>query len=348
MAGNTIEIIFEGVDNVSAVTRNIAGDIRSFSGAVGDTAQPIAAMTGSLLTAHAQITALAAAYGGYAVVQFAKFQDATIDLQKVLGNTDNIEEFKDLAIELSEKYGVASANVLQGVANFKQAGFSAKEAGQLQKDALDLVVAGDVNAANATEILIAQLKGFKAEAGEAARFTEAMNNVSDKYATNLGELAKGMSAISPIAAKMGFSFEETTGLITPIIEVFRNGGESANALKTGLLKLIDDSKPVADALAAIGVKQKDVNGEMRSGKDIFEDVGEAFKGLSKKQQLLTAKQIVGIDQAGKMVEVFSQLGKVHEITAAAMAKTGSISKRCPRNTVLRAVFCIAIYKSEYG
>jgi TP901 family phage tail tape measure protein len=97
---------------------------------------------------------------------------------------------------------------------------------------------------------------------------------------------------------MGFSMEETAGILTPVIEIFRSGDEAAVALKTGLLKLIDDTKPVQEALASIGVSQTDANGALRSGKDILLDVSKAFQTLDEDQKLFVTQQLVGIEQAG--------------------------------------------------
>ena len=323
----TVEIIFKSIDQTGQGLSSVSGKLNEFESSVSRVTGPLANLAGNVLKTEAAVLSLAAAYGGYAVSQAAKFETAQIDLNKVLGEGDEpIESFTKTVLELSEQYGVASTSILQGIANFKQAGFTAAESAKLQKDALDLVIAGDLEAARASEILVSSLKGFGAGAGDATRFIEALNNVSNKYATDLGELATGMGRISPVAKQMGFTFEETTGLITPVIEVFRSGPEAANALRTGLLKLIDDAKPVREALHDIGVSQFDANKQMRSGKDIFFDVAEAFKTLDENQKLVTTSQLVGVEQASKMVTVFDNLGKVQGITAEAMRETGSVTK----------------------
>lgn len=324
----TVEIIFGAVDRNTASTINdIEKSFSTFDSGIQGVAEPLGNFTETLLKAEAAVVALAAAYGAFAVNEAIKFQNAQIDLNKVLSDSDPaIGSFTQTVTDLSEQYGISSAAILQGISNFKQAGFAAKDAADLQKVALDLVIAGDVDAARASEILVASLKGFGAEASEASRFVEALNNVSNDYATDVNQLAEGMSRVAPILKIMGFSFEEGTGLLTPIIEVFRDGSEAADALKTGLLKLIDDSKPVTSALAALGVSQFDLNGKMRSGKDIFYDVAAAFQHVDENQKLVFTSQLVGIEQAPKMVAVFNDLAKVNEVTASAMAVTGSVAK----------------------
>ncbi len=322
----TVEIIFGAIDNTGGTLTGIGENIDSATKNIGNITGPLASVTKGLFKTEAAVIALAAAYGGFAISKAVEFENAQIDLAKVLDATDpKIESFTSTVIALSEEYGVASGAILQGIANFKQAGFTAEESALLQRSALDLIIAGDVEAKQATEILVASLKGFGAQADESTRFIEALNNVSNVFATDLGELAAGMARISPVASKMGFTFEETTGLVTPIIEVFRSGPEAANALRTGLLKLIDDAKPVGEALATIGVSQRDANGTMRSGKDIFLDVATAFKTLDENQKLVITSQLVGTEQAARMVVVFDNLSKVQEITRIAMQETGSVT-----------------------
>jgi TP901 family phage tail tape measure protein len=276
------------------------------------------------------IAATAAAAGFFGVKVFGeaiKFESALLDLQKVMSDTEgSASQFTAISEELAKKFGVSSAEVLQGAANFKQAGFNLQEAFLLQEQALKLVIAGDLEAAEAAELLVSTLKGFDAPASEAARLTDVLNEVSNRYATNLKELAIGMAEVSPIARIMGFTFEETAGLLTPIIEVFRSGTESSQAFRTGLLKLLDDAVPVTNALRDLGVDQKELNGSMRSGKDILGDVSQAFVGLEENQKLVFATQIVGIRQAAKMVQVFNGLAKTTEITNVAMNSLGSINK----------------------
>ena len=323
----TVQIVFGAIDDTGSGFSSIGGKLGAITEGASNITGPLSQVADYAVKAEMAVMALAVAYGTYASVKAAEFETAQIDLNKVLNEGDPaISTFTESVMALSEKYGLSSANVLQGIANFKEAGFTAKESADLQKSALDLMIAGDVDAARASEILVSSLKGFNAEATQAPRFIEALNNVSNDYATDVNQLAEGMSRVAPILKVMGFSFEEGTGLLTPMIEVFRDGSIAADALKTGLVKLVDDSKPVQDALKVLGVSQTDLNGQMRSGKDIFYDVANAFTNLDQNQKLVFASQLFGIEQAPKLITVFDNIAKVNEVTASAMAVTGSVAK----------------------
>ena len=320
----TVSILFSGDDQLSGKVKNIEKQFSSFAGNIGDITAPLAGMADNILKVDAALVALAVGGLVYAFSKSSEFESAVVELKKVLGDQpEALEAATKAAFDLSRQYGESSSAVLLSSANFKQAGFDIEESIMLTKNAMDLSIAGSIESSEASELLIATLKGFKSPATEAARLVDVLNEVSNNYATNVHELGIGMAELSPIANLMGFSFEETAGILTPVIEIFRSGEEAATSLKMGLLKLVDDAKPVQDALAALGVAQTDVNGKLRSGKDILYDVAVAFQTAEENDKLFLAAQLVGIRQAGKMVEVFNGLAKSTEITNVAMGAAGS-------------------------
>jgi TP901 family phage tail tape measure protein len=319
-----VRVAFEGDDRISKTIEGMNKKFQGFSSSVESATQPLADLTEKLLLAEAAFAALAVAGLAYATAKSFEFESAAIELRKVLGDQPVVlDEARRKALELSNQYGESASDILLSTADFKQAGFDVEESFTLTKAAMDLVIAGSIESSQAAELLVRTLKGFKAPGDEAARIIDILNEVSNNYAVSVEQLGEGMATLSPIAKLMGFSFEETAGILTPVIEIFQSGDEAATALKTGLLKITDTSKPVQEAMEAIGVAQRDQNGELRSGKDILRDVQLAFVGLSDEEKLYYAQQLVGLRQAGKMVEVFDGLSKSTEVTATAMNSAGS-------------------------
>lgn len=316
----TIDIIFQGYDKTGTALSSVGKNITSVSDTVEGIAKPFASMADYVLKADTALTALAGAGLVYAYNKSKDFESATIDLQKVLTDSSGVENAKEQALDLSNKYGIAAATILESMAGFKQAGFDLADSITLTENAMQLSIAGEIDSAQAMDLLVATLKGFDAPASKAVDLLDSMNSVSTEYATNVQELATGMAELSPIAKTMGFSMEETEGILTPVIEVFRSGSEAAVALKTTLLKLVDDTPAVQDALASLGVSQKDSNGQFRTGKDILYDVMGAFSGLSDNQKAYTAMQLTGINQSGKAMTVFDNLSKVLAVTQTAYGK----------------------------
>jgi TP901 family phage tail tape measure protein len=189
----------------------------------------------AVLAMDAALAAMATGALVYAFNESKNFENSVVELKKVLGDTDDIDTAISKALELSEVYGESAGSIVESFANFVQAGYDLESSMELAASAMDLVIAGGIDAAQSSELIIAALKGFGKGADEASRYVDILNEVSNNYATDVEQLATAMSKISPIANQMGFSMEETAGLVTPIIEIFRSGDEAAVALRTGLL-----------------------------------------------------------------------------------------------------------------
>ena len=325
----TIEVLIRGNDQVSKTITGISSGLDSFGNKVSSVTGPLANFSKQLLLVEAALAALAAGGLYLAFQKSTEFETASVSLSKILGDQASIIGLvEDQMLDLSDEYGVSAASLLNSTTDFKKAGFDVKEAMDLVEKSLGLLIAASedsLDMATTTELIIAALKGFKAPAEEAGRLTDILNKVSNEYATSVFELATGMSKLSPIANKMGFSFEETAGVLTPVIEIFRSGDEAAVALRTGLLKLIASQPKVINALKELGVTQTDANGALRSGRDILFDVAAAFVTAEKDQKLFLATELVGLRQSAKMVEVFDALAYTTKITNTALAAGGSVA-----------------------
>ncbi|HJO55751.1 MAG TPA: phage tail tape measure protein, partial [Candidatus Scalindua sp.] len=143
MAGSVdIKIAAHGISTVNRRLKSVGAAFGAMKTKIIATAGPL----GIALGAGGVVAALVKS-----VSESVKFEDALLDLQKVMDSTDgSAKQFTGVVDKLAERYGVASSSVLQGVANFKQAGFTIKESFNLQRAALDLVIAGDLEATEAS------------------------------------------------------------------------------------------------------------------------------------------------------------------------------------------------------
>ena len=261
-----VAIIFEGDDRVSNVINGVSGNLDAFSSKISGVTGPLANLADSILLVEGALAVLTAGGLALAIKQSYEFETAVVSLEKILGDEAYlIDEISAKVLEMSNAFGISAVAIQEGATDWKKAGFDVQETTALVEESINLMIAAaesELGMAEATEFLIAIMKGFKAPAEDAGRIVDILNKVSNEYATSVTQLAIGMSKLSPIAKQMGFSYEETAAILTPVIEVFRSGDEAATAMRTGLLKLIDDAKPVQDALANLGIAQRDANGHL--------------------------------------------------------------------------------------
>lgn len=325
-ARKTIEIVFKGVDEVSDVLGGVKDGFGRVDAVINNVAAPLAAVTDSVLAIDAALAALAVGGLAFAIRKSNEFENAQVELTKVLDTdvTESVEKARENAFALSNQYGISAAELLESTAEFKQSGFNLKEAFGLVEDSIKLQIAGSLDAATATEVVKRALNGFNSTAENAGRIIEIFNALSQKFSTNILELSTGFARLSGSAEGAGFTFEETAATLTPIIEVFGSGAEAANALKTVFAKLTDDAKPVREALERLGVSQKTANGAFRSGRDIFFDVGEALQQVDKNERAVLITQLVGINQTVRTQKVFSNWEKVLRAVAVAQEDNNTV------------------------
>lgn len=323
----TIELIFSASDQTGSAISSIGSGLDSFNQQVSAVAGPLANFTESLLALEGAVALAGGALVGFALKGAVDFEAATLGLQKVLGDTEgDVNQFAAAAIALSNQYGVASTDVLNSTANFKQAGFSITDSLALAEVAIQALKITELEGATASEAFVSILKGFDEPASEAARVLDVLNEVSNVFATDSAQLANALTKIAPIAHQTGFSIEEITAAMTPALEVFRDGDLVGTAFVTVLQRLVSDNANVTDALKQLGVAQFDANGQLRSGKDILNDVQVAYQTLDPSLKLVTASQLAGVDQAAKAVLAFDNLGKTTEVLGVAMGASGSAAK----------------------
>ena len=319
----TISIIFAGIDKVSPIAEDIGGGISKVASGVQSATQPFADLSDNVLLASGAITALGLAALAFSTKEAVALESSMTDLNKVLGETDGTAtDFADKFADISNTFGIAQSDIIQLTADFKQSGFTIDESLDLVSKALTAVSISELDANQSGEAIIRTLNGFQAPASEAGRLLDILNEVSNNNSASFSELAIGMARLSPIAKGLGLSFEETAGLLTPVIAVFGSGSEAANGLRTSLLKLGSDSKPVIEALESVGIDTS----EFVTAKDRLQALTDVFPSLTKEQQNFVTKEIAGIEQAAKFSIVLSNQEGVLKATENAYKSLGSAQK----------------------
>lgn len=327
----TVDVILNGRDRVSdklqTVTRRggrLAKGLGTLGTAAGAAAAALAALGGVAANELAQ--GLAAAYKEY-----ADFEASLKDLEKVLGGSEeDMRRAKEAAKDMAVEFGKSSQEVVDSMTTWVQAGYDLDEAMTLAEDTIATTYASELDMAEATDTLTKVLKGFGVEVDNAREKMDVVNGISRNYSASVGQLSEALGRAGPVAESMGFSLEKLAAAMTPAIEKFQDGQKVGTAFKAVLPKLQMDTKRVSDAMDTLGVEQKTSNGEFKSGKELFYEVGNAFQDLEQNQKAFTAAQLAGREHAGKFLAVLNDWDKVSEVYEAGMQGIGSITEEVER------------------
>lgn len=323
----TIDVVLNGEDRASRQIRQVddtLGGLRTRFGGVAATGAKAAT---AIAAVGAAVSALIGAGLKQAYDQAVQFETAMVELEKVLGDQpEQLDAAKVAAMELSNEYGISSKKIIESMAGWVQAGYDIQEATSLAEESIALMYTSELDAAQATQTLTKIMKGFGLEVGDARGKLDVANEISNNYASSVGQLTEAMSRVAPIASAMGLSFEEMSSFLVPAIEKFQDGQRVGTAFAKILNNLVSDTGRVSEGLKTLGVSQRDANGDLRSGKDILYDVAGAFQDISPGQKTFVAQQLAGAEHSAKFLATMNSFDKVGAVYETAIGSAGSVTE----------------------
>ena len=225
--------------------------------------------------------------------------------------------------------------MVEAATEFRKNSFNDSDSATLAKVATMFQNVSDesISASESASFIIAQMKAFGIEAGNAEHIIDAVNAVSNNYAVSSGQLAKTLGNMSAALSVGNNSFEESLGLLTAGTEVTRNASKVSRALvsiQSRLNQVIDESSSTGQALTEWYKKHNiailDQQGQLRSLYDVLTDVAEIWPELTKNEQAYYLNQQAGANQSQNLAAILSNFDTAAKATATAVNSAGSAMK----------------------
>ena len=222
--------------------------------------------------------------------------------------------------------------MVEAATSFRKNSFNDNDSATLAKVATTFqnVSYEAISASESADFIIAQMKAFNIEAGDAEHIIDAVNAVSNSYAVSSGKLAKNLGNMSSALAVGNNSFEESLGLLTAGVEVTRNASKVSRALvsiQSRLNQVIDESSSTGQALTEWykehNIAILDQQGQLRSLYDVLTDVAKIWPTLTKNEQAYYLNQQAGANQSQNLAAILSNFDTAAKATATALNSAGS-------------------------
>lgn len=331
----TIQIVFEAVDNTGTGIAALGKGVGDLAGNLESATEPFANLSKAILAFDALVVGLAATLGSAAIEESREFQVSIAGVAKQLGDAGPpLEQVKKDIEGVGAAFGTNANDVADATADFLAAGFDYETSAKLVAASTALMIAGGLDAKTSTDAISASLAGFKIPAGEAAeasvKIGDVLNKIGDISSGSFDQIVDGFKTIAPTAKDAGLSMEQAAAAIATIVDTGYSGSEAANALKSGLVQLVDPPKDARVELEKLGVSLTDASGKQKLAGDIMAELAGKYGGLTEEQKLQTAAVIFGKDQAGKLNALLGDWGKSQDYVAQMTDKTtgavGSMAK----------------------
>lgn len=187
------------------------------------------------------------------------------------------------ARDVGSKTQFTSAQAAGGLNFLAMAGFNASQAIALLPGVTDLATVGHMDLARATDIASDVLGAFGLATKNTAQLQKNFTRVQDVMANtitstnvDMEQLFETMKFAGPVATVAGASIETFTTAAGAMAQAGIKGSLAGTALRTAFVRLAAPPAAAAKALKKLGVKTKDINGDL---KDFFVILRDINKGM---------------------------------------------------------------------
>lgn len=304
----------KNLERQAAKSASIIGQKMQFAGKrMQDIGRSISGIGDRLTT---RLTLPLVAMGGMAAKKFAEV-DKTMQLTNAtMKNTE--AEAKQINSAMKE----AAANSTFGMKdaanaslNFARAGLNAAQAASTLAPAMNLAAGEGGNLDTVSGGLVATINGFHDSFDDAAHYADVFANACNNSALDIDSLSSAMSVAAPVFSAAGYAVEDAA----LYMGVMANNGipakKAANALKTGLARLVKPTDEAAGYMKKLGINITNADGSMKSSVEVQEHLHNAFKDLSKSEKIAAASAIFGKNQFSPWLALIETApGKVDELS----------------------------------
>ena len=236
----------------------------------------------------------------------------------------SLQALSEQARQLGRDTQFTAVQAAQSQENLARAGFKADEIISAMPGLLNMAAAEGMDLATASDVAASTLRGFNMSADQANRVADVLAQTSAASNTNIVGLGEGMKYVAPVAANLGVSLEETSAMLGVMANAGIKGTEGGTALRGAFLRLAQEPKAVADALATLGVASRDAKGNMRKLPDLMTELAEKTKKMGKADKMQILANIFGVRAVSGMMAVMNGVadGSLETLTQYNKEATG--------------------------
>lgn len=149
------------------------------------------------------------------VSEVKNLDDSLTEFKKVSDLAgDSLDRYVKKAYEAGETVAKTGRQVIEASTEFKKSGYTDDQSLELGRIALlySNIADEQLNAGDAANFMIAQMKAFNIQAGDSIKIIDALNEVSNSYAVSSADLANAIGNVSSTMAAGDTTYEQTLGL----------------------------------------------------------------------------------------------------------------------------------------
>lgn len=190
--------------------------------------------------------------GGASVKLAADFEQSMAKVRAVSGATgDEFKKLNDNALELGRTTRFTAGEVAELQLNLSKLGFKPKEITDSTEAILNLALASGEDLAQSATVAAGTMRGFGIATAESGRVADVMAKSFSSSGLDLEKFSVSMSKIAPVAKAAGFSFEQTTAMMSALADANVEASTIGTSLRQIFIELASKGISYSDAMEQI-------------------------------------------------------------------------------------------------
>ena len=275
-----------------------------------------------------------------------KAWDYSVNLDKSLNDirivadksADEMERFAKNANNAAKNLGASTKDYTQAALIYYQQGDSDAEAQAKADVTLKTANVTGQSGQEVSEQLTAVWNGYKVSAEEAELYIDKLAAVAASTASDLEELATGMSKVASAANIMGVDVDQLNATLATVVSVTRQAPESVGTAFKTIYARMGDIEAGLDAETTLGsytekmkeiagINVLDANGQLRDMGEVIEEVGAMWGKLSREQQVALSQTMAGTRQYNNLLALFDNWGMYTDALNTSKDSAGELQKQ---------------------
>lgn len=243
------------------------------------------------------------------------------------------KSYNDLAIAM----GSTTSEITKSSVEYYRQGLNQEETNKRTEATIKYAKISNLAMEESTDIITASANATKRDVNQ---IIDVFALLGDSSASGADEVGRAMQKSAAAAEGAGVSFEKLAAWETTISSVTREAAENiGNSMKSMMVRYqqirekgfneedATNLNMVTKALATVGIKAVDTQGNLRDFQDILDELAPRWKTLTDKQQDYIQTQMAGIYQANRFAALMNNYSDSIKYYELALNSAGTAQKK---------------------
>ena len=253
-----------------------------------------------------------------AIYSFMRFVEPGGDVAQLIKNIKAVtgNDVSDLATEvkrLGRTTPYTTRQVAQAAYTMSKAGYDARSIREMLSGSVYMGLATDTDPNAAADITAQTLSHFGLKANMARRVTNLYSKAMVSSPAGLTDLAYTMQYAAPSALLAKTDFSTTLGMSGILARNGLKGSKAGTGLRGIFTNLAAPTKAANTSLQVLGIRTKDLKGNLRPITELFADLNKSLRKLPTAAKTAHLKNIFGKNAMGAASILIEKSGENNEL-----------------------------------